>query len=67
MTLSPGLFAMAILPFIFLVGVLSYYLGKRKTNTPIITAVLGAVGGIFPPLGIIYLMLLTLKNDIESH
>lgn len=65
MTLSSGLFAMVVLPFMILVGVLSYYLGKRKTNTPVIVAFLGALGGIFPPLGLVYLMLLSLKNDIE--
>jgi|TARA_R110000868_G_scaffold156442_4_gene383315 hypothetical protein len=66
MTLSPVLFAMAVLPFMIIVGVLGYYLGRRKTNTPVITAILGAIGGIIPPLGLIYLMLLTLKNDIEK-
>lgn len=66
MTLSLGLFAMVVFPFIIIIGLLSYYLGKRKTNTPVITAFLGAVSGVLPPLGLIYLMLLTLKNDIEN-
>ncbi|GIU30562.1 hypothetical protein [Shewanella sp. MBTL60-007] len=66
MTLSPTLFFIAVLPFMIIIGALSYYLGKRKTNTPIITTTLGTISGVCPPLGLIYLMLLTLKNDIEK-
>ncbi|ARD21220.1 hypothetical protein [Shewanella japonica] len=66
MTISVELLATVLLPFMMLFGVLAYYLGKRKTTTPVITAILGALSGIFPPLGIIFLMLLTLKNDKEK-
>ncbi len=48
----------------FIVGGLSYYLGKRKTSTPKIAALIGILLCIVPPLNIVYLIVLTLKNDI---
>ncbi|MFQ3288041.1 MAG: hypothetical protein ACI93V_000252 [Alteromonadaceae bacterium] len=49
---------------IFIVGALSYYLGKRKTSTPKRVALLGVVLCITPPLNIVYLIVLMLKNDL---
>jgi len=51
----------------FFVGPLSYYLGKRKTSTPKIATLIGVILCITPPLNIVYLIVLVLKNDIESN
>jgi hypothetical protein len=48
----------------FIVGALSYYLGKRKTSTPKIATLIGVLLCITPPLNIIYLIVLMLKNDL---
>ncbi len=49
---------------ISIVGGLSYYLGKRKTSTPKIAALIGVLLCIVPPLNIVYLIVLMLKNDV---
>jgi hypothetical protein len=48
----------------FIVGGLSYYLGKRKTSNPKIATLIGVVLSITPPLNLVYLIVLMLKNDI---
>lgn len=48
----------------FIVGGLSYYLGKRKTSNPKIATLIGVVLCITPPLNLVYLIVLMLKNNI---
>lgn len=55
-----------ILISMFVVGGLSYYLGKRKTSTPKVAAFIGVILSVFPPLNIAYLIVLMLKNDISE-
>jgi hypothetical protein len=43
----------------FIVGVLSYYLGKRKTTSPKIAVLIGVVLCVIPPLNLAYLIVLT--------
>jgi len=50
----------------FIVGGLSYYLGKRKTTAPKVAALIGVVLCIIPPLNLAYLIVLILKNDIAA-
>lgn len=45
-------------------GMLSYSLGRKKTTNPKLTGMLGTVLGLFPLLGIIFLIVLVLKADI---
>ncbi len=47
----------------FIVGGLSYFLDKRKTSTPKIVALIGVLLCITPPLNIVYIIVLMLKND----
>jgi hypothetical protein len=59
-----------ILASMFIVGGLSYYLGKRKTSNPKIVALVGVLLCITPPLNLVYLLVLTLKkdeNDAQSN
>ncbi|MDE3270849.1 hypothetical protein [Pseudoalteromonas sp. G4] len=49
------------------VGFLSFYLGKRKTNSPKLTALIGVLLSLIPPLGFIYLAVLVLKDDIKQQ
>ena len=50
-----------------LIGILSFYLGSKKTNNPIIAGVLGFLFGIFIPFGLIYLCILIFKSDITNN
>lgn len=52
---------------IIFIGFLSYYLGKRKTKTPKITALIGILLSFIPPLGLIYLAILVFKSDIHQN
>ncbi|RUO38616.1 hypothetical protein CWE13_02935 [Aliidiomarina shirensis] len=59
-----------IVPIMFLlmlfVGVPSYYLGRRKTQTPVLAGLLGVVLCIIPPLAFLYLIVLVIKQDVPS-
>ncbi len=46
-------------------ALVSYYLGKRKTETPKVVAAIGFFSAIIPPLALIYLMVLVFKKDIN--
>ena len=48
-----------------LMPIMSYYLGKRKTETPIFAAVIGLFTAFIPPLALIYLIVLVLKPDLK--
>ncbi|WP_223295916.1 hypothetical protein [Shewanella sediminis] len=37
-----------------LVGILSFYLGKRKTQTPILATVIGIILSLIPPFALVY-------------
>tara|TARA_R110000744_G_scaffold352311_1_gene458369 strand:+ start:401 stop:613 length:213 start_codon:yes stop_codon:yes gene_type:complete len=50
----------------FIVGGLSYYLGKRKTSHPKIATLIGVVLCITPPLNLVYLIVLMLKDKVTS-
>ncbi|MCH8492734.1 MAG: hypothetical protein LAT53_05815 [Idiomarina sp.] len=56
-----------ILIFGVIIGLVSYYLGRRKTQTPVLAGVLGFVLGLIPIFGIIYLVVLMLKKDVVSN
>ncbi|AXV64955.1 MULTISPECIES: hypothetical protein [Pseudoalteromonas] len=47
-------------------AVMSYYLGKRKTTTPIIVAIIGGLLGLMPLFGLVFIAVLALKKDIET-
>jgi hypothetical protein len=51
----------------FIVGALSYYLGKRKTTSPKIVVLIGVVLCVIPPLNLAYLIVLSLKNDVVDE
>jgi hypothetical protein len=52
--------------FVLVVGALSYYLGRRKTRTPVLAGLLGIVLCIIPPFALVYLAVLVLKKDVGS-
>lgn len=65
MNVNATLVGQLIVVFALVVGVISYFLGCRKTQSPILAGVLGAVLSIVPLFGLIYLVVLMLKNDVN--
>lgn len=56
-----------ILILAIVMAVLGYYLGKRKTETPVLTAVIAFFTALIPPIALIFLMILVLKKDKGSQ
>lgn len=48
------------------VGTASFFLGKRKSEKPIIAALMGAIFTIVPVVGLVYLAILYNKPDINK-
>ena len=55
-----------VIVFALVMGALCYYLGRRKTQTPVLAGLLGVVLSIIPPFGLVYLVVLVLKKDVGS-
>ena len=66
-TLLGEIIFISVIVIVIVTGVLSYYLGKRKTNTPIMATFIGVLLAFIPPLGLIYIAILVLKNDINQN
>jgi len=65
MNINPTFVGQLVFYSMFIVGALSYYLGKRKTCSPKTATLIGVLLCIVPPLNLAYLVVLTLKNDIS--
>ncbi|MBB1474990.1 hypothetical protein ACQKE9_03605 [Shewanella vesiculosa] len=65
MNVNATLVGQLIVIFALVVGVISYFIGRRKTQSPILAGVLGAVLSIVPLFGLIYLVVLVLKSDVN--
>ena len=57
---------LAILSCMVIIGIISYFLGLRKTTSPVKAAALGFVFSFIPVLGIIYVIYLAAKEDIKT-
>ncbi|MBO7921496.1 hypothetical protein C7Y69_08080 [Alteromonas sp. KS69] len=66
MNINATLFGQVIVVFALLMAALGYYLGKRKTRSPNLTAVVAFFSALVPPLAIILLIVLVLKNDVKT-
>ena len=66
MNISATLIGQIIVILIPVFAAISYYLGKRKTSTPIVVAVIGGLLGLIPLFGLIFIAVLALKKDIET-
>ena len=67
MNLSVTLFGELVFYSMFIVGGLSYYLGRRKTSNPKLAALIGIVLCVAPPLNLVHLIVLSIKNDIVQN
>jgi hypothetical protein len=64
MNFSTTQLGLMVLTVMCIIGVISYFLGIRKTNSPIKASVLGFIFSVIPVLGIIYVIYLATKDDI---
>ena len=67
MNINATLIGEIVVISLLVVGFLSFYLGKRKTNSPKLAALIGVLLSLIPPLGLIYIVFLVLKNDIKQQ
>ena len=65
MNFNATLLGQVILIFIPIIVILSYYLGKRKTQTPKLATLIGLTLAFIPPLALIYVAALVIKNDVR--
>lgn len=66
MNINATLIGELVVLSVLVVGFLSFYLGKRKTNSPKLAALIGVLLSLIPPLAFIYLAVLVLKDDINQ-
>ena len=66
MNINATLLGEFIALFALIMGAVCYYLGRRKTQTPVLAGLLGVALSIIPPFALIYLVVLVLKKDINS-
>ena len=67
MNISLTVIGQFITIFVVAIAIISYYLGSRKTETPVLAAVLGAVFSIVPIFGLIYVVFLMFKRDLVNN
>ena len=65
MNINATLFGQIVVVLALIMAGLCYYLGKRKTQTMLLAAVVGVLTAFIPPLALLYLAALVLKNDIR--
>lgn len=66
MSVNATLFGQLLLIFAVLIAAVSFYLGRRKTQTPVLAALLGGLLALVPPLGLLYLAVLMLRRDLAK-
>jgi predicted PurR-regulated permease PerM len=67
MSIDATFFGFIVLGLGAVFALVSYFLGKRKTNNPITVAVIGGLLGLIPVLGLIFIAVLALKSDIPKE
>ena len=65
--INASLMGQMMFVFILLITLISYFLGKKKTTTPKMTTLIGFLLAFIPPLGLIYIAFLVLKDDVEKE
>lgn len=66
MHINSTLLGQVIIVLAIIMAVLGYYLGKRKTQMPVLTSVVGFFSALLPPLALIFLIVLLVKNDVQA-
>ncbi len=64
MDINATLLGQTIIIWACIATILTYMLAKRKTETPILATVIGFFTAFIPPISMIYIIILVLKNDV---
>lgn len=56
-----------VLAFSVINALVCYYLGRRKVETPVLAAVLGFIFSIIPIFGLLYVIVLMFKKDLDCR
>lgn len=64
MNINATLFGQFVFVIAIICAAVGYYLGRRKTQSPVIVAVVGFFCGLFPPFGAVFILVLALKKDL---
>ena len=56
-----------LLFFMLFMGAFSYYLGRKKSESPLLAMVLGTALSIVPPIGLIFIAILADREDIDVN
>ncbi|MGY5796335.1 glycosyltransferase 87 family protein [Rheinheimera faecalis] len=66
MNIDATLYGQFVIIFALVMAALCYYLGRRKTQNPVLAGLLGAVLSLLPLFGLVYLLVLLFKKDVSS-
>jgi hypothetical protein len=66
MNMNATLVGQFIMVLAVIMAVVCFYLGKRKTQTPVLASIIGFFTALIPPLAIIYLIVLVVKKDVNE-
>ena len=66
MSINATMFGQFIIVFAVIMALVTFYFGKRKTETPILASIIGFFSALIPPLALVYLIVLICKKDIQS-
>ena len=66
MNINATLIGQVIFLLAIVMPVLGYYLGRRKTETPILVAVVAFITAFIPPIALLFVIVLLIKQDISK-
>ncbi|MFT6991517.1 MAG: putative membrane protein YadS [Paraglaciecola sp.] len=67
MNFNPILYLQFVSALAIVLALAGYYLGKRKTNNPRKTAVIGIFTALFPPFAVMFIIVLALRKDLSQE
>ncbi|MEH6482250.1 MULTISPECIES: hypothetical protein [Pseudoalteromonas] len=67
MNINATILGQFIIILAIVMAALGFFLGKRKTQTPVLASIIGFFSALVPPLALVYLIVLVCKKDIDSN
>jgi hypothetical protein len=65
MNINATIMGQFIIVLAVIMALVCFYLGKRKTQTPILASIIGFFSALIPPLALVYLIVLVCKKDVH--
>ncbi|MFC4701610.1 hypothetical protein ACFO4O_15755 [Glaciecola siphonariae] len=67
MNINATLFGQIAIVLAIFFAVVGYFLGRRKSKSPVLVSFCGFLCGFFPPFGLVFLLVLLLRKDIPKN